>query len=175
MERLIEEKLLEDEPLSIPRNNLLAGQRPLSNILTPGEESINIVRIAQLLTNGATAYPNGIAGTETLVDSVIPANVLIISCPTLALAGAVYLYVSLGSGIRVVTSPIAGNFGVTPDQTDLVLSSYTNNSDVSPKYIKIRLPLKRHLISCAWGFGQTNIGMQVSASFIWLNLRHGGE
>jgi hypothetical protein len=175
MERLLEEKILEDEPISIPQNSIIAGQRPLSNILFPTEENINIVRINNYLVNGSTAYPNGIAGTETLIDSVIPANNLIISCPTLALAANLYLYISLGSGIKVVTSPIAGSSGVTPDQTDLVLSSYGANADISPKYIKVRLPLKRHLISCVWGLGSLNFGTQVAASFIWMNLRHGGE
>ncbi len=166
----MEEISVEETGKVLPVLDRIAGGRPLSNILMPGEESLNIIRVQDAITNGATKYIQGLPGTETVIDSQIPANLLIISCPSIIQFESLILYVSLGADIKVNTS--GGNTVYwVPQNTDFMISaaSTANNTVYSDTIITIPLPRKRHKISYCWGWGTTNFGATLFASFIFIN------
>lgn len=174
IDQRLEEISLQETGMVLPSMDKIAGQRPLSTVLQPGEESINVVRVRDNITNAGTARYSGIPGTETVIDSVIPCNYLIVTCPIMSQLGALILYVSLGPDIRVKTAP--NTFDI-PDNADMVITSgsTSNNLAYYDPRIGIRLPRKRHVISYCWGWGELNIGSLVYASFIFQNLREGGD
>lgn len=165
------EDLTEAERFNVlPSLDRVAGSRPLSNILVPGEESMQIIRVRDYITNGATASENGLAGTEKLIDSVIPANYLIISSPSVIALNSLILFVSLDNSIKVNSSS-AASFHM-PDNVDFALTANpsVNWYGIQHPQFSIPLPRKRHLISYCWGLGAVNFGSDAYASFIFLNL-----
>ncbi len=165
------EELTEAERFGVlPSLDRVAGSRPLSNILVPGEESMQIIRVRDTINNGATASENGLAGTEKLIDSVIPANYLIVSCPSVVALSQLVLYISLDNSIKVNSSS-AATFRM-PDNSDIVItaSASANWYGIQHPQFSIPLPRKRHLISYCWGLGTLNFGAEVFASFIFLNM-----
>ena len=174
IDQRLEEISLQETGMVLPSMDKIAGQRPLSTVLKPGEESINVTRVIDNLIIGATALYQGVPGTERIVDSVIPANRLTIACPIIPQIAKLILYVSLGPDIRVKINP--GIFDI-PDNADFALTGGTAANDTAyydPRVV-IRLPRKRHVISYCWGWGATSFGSNVYASFIWENLREGGD
>ena len=174
IDQRLEEISLQETGMVLPSMDRIAGQRPLSTVLQPGGESINVTRVNNRVVVGGTALYQGVPGTERIIDSVIPANRLTIACPIIPQIAKLILYVSLGPDIRVKINP--GIFDI-PDNADFALTGGTAANDTAyydPRVV-IRLPCKRHVISYCWGFGSTNFGVNAYASFIWENLREGGD
>ncbi len=164
MDALLEEKYQSEIDMIIPKMDVVAGGRPLSNILAPGEENMNVVRI--------TGYGALANFGPFLVDSVIPANRVVISVPGAANPTNACYYISLGPNIG---NPPATAFlaNQLPDQTDIVLAQLYNGANPYMPLLKpliLDLPRKRHLMSVCMSNNFNAGSSPYAISFIFLNL-----